>query len=106
MNDKREVMQEEGLHFAMENGITMFVEASAMTGELVHEMFKDCASAVLEKVFQRKIHVSAANDDVCSSGVRAGSLGANLVTDLTSPSPHVSIEKHKQRIKQNSGCCS
>jgi hypothetical protein len=100
--DKREVAHEEGLRFCRENGITMFVEASAMSGAFIHEMFKGCATKVFERVLNKRVEV-ATSDDVCYSGVRAGSLGIDFINgSSSSKSPRVKIEK---REESKSGCC-
>jgi hypothetical protein len=72
MQRQRQVTYEEGLLFAQQNNIDLFMETSAKTSENVSKAFHETAKLVLEKIQSGAITVH--DDDMASSGVKFGSL--------------------------------
>jgi Ras-related protein Rab-2A len=72
MTRQRQVTYEEGLQFAQQNKIDLFMETSAKTSENVSKAFHETAKIVFEKIQEGEISVS--DDDVNSSGVKFGAL--------------------------------
>lgn len=74
---RRQVSTTEGEEFAKENGLMMFMEASAKTGQNVDEAFKEVAEGVY-----KKIEVGVFNLSNVQSGIKEGDReGINLSYD-------------------------
>ncbi|CDH53058.1 ras-related protein rab-4b [Lichtheimia corymbifera JMRC:FSU:9682] len=87
-DDEREVSYLEASRFAQENEM-MFLEASALTGDAVEEMFFKCARSILSKIETGQI-----DPERSGSGVQFGDSSLRRMTQRT-----------RTRRKERSSCC-
>ena len=71
---QRQVSFQEGLDFAQQHHIHMFMETSAKTAENVYNAFLESAEVIYKKVANHEIMVGGMDDDVVGSGVKCGQL--------------------------------